>query len=146
MGGSSLRALAFGKPVIVVGEQGFARVFDESTAESFYHQGMYGLGRGEADSNQLLECIRQLVGRTDTLPQLGEFGRRFVVERFSLQTMCERFAVLCRSAVEQPTPRHQSLADGLRTAAIYVRERRFLTPSRARRPRDEVQEVSSGRL
>lgn len=143
MGGSSLRGLSFGKPVIVVGEKGFARVFDESTAESFFHHGMYGLGRGDADAEQLLGCIQQLAARTDTLPHLGEFGRRFVVERFSLHSMCERFAALCLAAVEQPTPYHRSLADGLRTAAIYVRERRFLTPSRARQPRDEVQEVST---
>lgn len=143
MGGSSLRALSFGKPVIVVGEKGFARVFDESTAESFFHHGMYGLGRGDADAEQLLGCIRHLAARSDTLPHLGEFGRRFVVERFSLHSMCERLATLCRSAVAQPTPYHRSLADGLRTAAIYLRERRFLTPSRARQPRDEVQEVST---
>ena len=138
MGGSSLRGLAFAKPLIVVGEGGFAEIFDATTAEMFYHRGMYGRGRGDADSERLTQCVRKLVDGSTALPELGQFGRRFVVERFSLQTTCERFAGFCDFAVTNRPSLPLAGLDGLRTAAIYLRERRFLTPSRDREPRDEV--------
>ncbi len=143
MGGSSLRGMAFGKPVIVVGEQGFAEVFDRSTAEYFYRQGMYGLGRGATDGLRLEECIRRLATGPQGLEELGRLGREFVVQHHSLETISTRLADFCRSAVDCPVPRHQSLLDGARTAAIYLRERRFLTPSRDRIVHDETADVAA---
>src|SRR5690606_31399196 len=47
MGGSALRAMALGKPLIVQGEKGFWEVADASTAKVFQRQGWYGVGTGE---------------------------------------------------------------------------------------------------
>src|SRR5262249_26735596 len=53
MGGSALRAMAFAKPVIIIGERGFAAPFNPQTAESFYEKGIYGLGDGGTDNSRL---------------------------------------------------------------------------------------------
>ena len=141
MGGSALRGMAFGKPVIVVGERAFAEVFDQTTEQQFYGQGMYGIGRGAEDEHRLAQCMQVLASQPDRLAELGRFGRQFVVEHFSLQEISARLADFCRSAVECPVPRRRSLLDGLRTAAIYLRERRFLTPSRDRATKDEISDM-----
>src|SRR5690606_18428584 len=39
MGSSALRAMAHGRPLIVQGERGFAKVFDEESAPEFFHAG-----------------------------------------------------------------------------------------------------------
>jgi hypothetical protein len=44
MGGSALRGMAFGKPVVIVGERGFSAPFTPETADFFYYNGIYGLG------------------------------------------------------------------------------------------------------
>jgi glycosyltransferase involved in cell wall biosynthesis len=143
MGGSSLRGLAFGKPLIVVGEHGFAEVFDRSTAEHFYHRGMYGVGSGEADAPRLAACVTRLLSRRDDFADLGAFGRSFVVARFALEVLSQKFADVCRETLRAPVSRSAAVADGLRTAFVYVRERRFLLPSRDLMPQDEVADTQS---
>ena len=131
MGGSALRAMAFGKPVIVVGEQGFSRLLTPETAEFFHYQGIYGRGDGSASNAHFEAEIRRLSESADLRATLGLFSREFVVRHFALETVCARLDEFCRYAVRQ-RPRFPSVAaDGLRTAAVYVRERRFLGPSRS---------------
>src|SRR5947208_7908061 len=82
MGGSALRGMAFGKPVVIVGAKGFAAVFGPETAESFYYKGMYGVGDGGANNACLVDAIRELAERPAWRESVGEFARQFVVERF----------------------------------------------------------------
>ena len=132
MGGSALRGMAFGKPVIVVGERGFSAPLTPETAASFYHDGIYGRGDGGPDNTRLLADIRALAVQPALFPALGEFSRQFVLRHFSLETVSAQLAEFCRSAVTE-TPRLWTAAvDGLRTAGVYLRERRFLTASRSR--------------
>jgi glycosyltransferase involved in cell wall biosynthesis len=131
MGSSALRAMAFAKPVIVVGEQGFSKAFCPDTAEFFYHAGMYGLGNNDPGNAQLIATVSSLIQQFDKLQDLGLFSRDFVVKHFSLEAVSARFAGFCRHTVETdsfswPT----ALLEGARTAAVYVRERRFLVPYR----------------
>ena len=139
MGSSALRGLAFGKSVIVVGEQGFSAVFDEATAESFYYRGMYGRGDGDPRNERLVGQIRCLANDRSRLAAIGQFSHRFAAERFSLEVVCARLADLCRRAVADRTSLRATAADALRTAAVYFRERRFLTPSREKHPVDVVE-------
>src|SRR5207247_235462 len=60
MGGSALRAMAFGKPVVIVGEHGFSAALNPQTAESFYYKGIYGVGDGSPGNTQLTNDIRAL--------------------------------------------------------------------------------------
>jgi len=127
MGGSALRGMAFGKPVIIVGERGFSAPLTPETAESFYYTGIYGLGNGSTGSARLESDIRGLAEHPDQLPSLGAFSRQFVVRHFSLETVCARLVELFRRTVAEPPRFHVAAADGLRTAAICLRERRFLS-------------------
>jgi L-malate glycosyltransferase len=130
MGSSALRGMAFGKPVVIVGAQGFSAPLTPGTADTFYHTGMYGRGDGSPGSAHLVADIRGLVERPDQLTALGHFSRHFVTRYFSLETVSARLAEYCAAAVAEVPRRHVAVADGLRTAAVYLRERRFWVPSR----------------
>jgi glycosyltransferase involved in cell wall biosynthesis len=80
MGGSALRAMAFAKPVIVLGEGGFALTLDDVSVETFRWQGFYGIGGG----HDLAAALADLLPNPDLRRRLGEFSRRTVVEEFSL--------------------------------------------------------------
>lgn len=81
-GGSALRGMAFGKPLVVVGEQGFSELLTSDTAPLFLKQGWYGLGgNGALD---LRKHLGTLLESRDLRGSLGEFARKLVVERFAL--------------------------------------------------------------
>jgi len=126
MGGSALRGMAFGKPVIIVGAQGFSVPFTPETAESFYYKGIYGAGDGSSDNARLVGDIRRLAEHPEKSQALGEFSRQFVIKHFALETVSERFAEFCNVAVANQPRLHVAVADGLRTAAVWVKERRFM--------------------
>lgn len=130
MGGSSLRGMAFGKPVVVVGKNGFARAFDPESADFFRYYGMYGTGDGNTDNAQFIAAIRRLAADAEERAALGEFSRAFVIREYSLEAVSARLHRFCTAAVAHPPRFPSATADGLRTAAVYLRERRFLTPSR----------------
>ncbi len=131
MGGSALRGMSFGKPVIIVGEQTFSAVLDSTTAPFFYYKGIYGLGSGGSSNARLVADIRRLAENRDERLALGHFARGFVVRHFGLETVSAELAALCRRTVADNLRFADAAADGLRTAAVYLRERRFLTPSRS---------------
>ena len=128
MGGSALRAMAFAKPVIVVGEQNFSCPLTPETADSIFYKGIYGRGNGDASNARLVADLSGLIERTD-LQALGEFSRSFVVRNFSLEAVSGKLASICRDTLARRTPRYVSAGGALRTAAVYLRERRFLVPS-----------------
>ena len=134
MGGSALRGMAFAKPVIIVGEQGFSAPLTPETAEYFYYKGMYGRGDGKLTNASLVADIRWLAEHPDQWQTLGQFSRRFVMRHFALERVSSRLAEFCRCAVADIPQLHVAAADGLRTAAMYLRERRFLTPFRTPPP------------
>ena len=49
MGGSALRGLSFAKPLVMIGERGFARLFTPETVPEFLQNGMFGIGQGDAE-------------------------------------------------------------------------------------------------
>ncbi len=126
MGGSALRAMAFGKPVVVVGERGFSSPLRPETADAFYYRGIYGVGDGDPGNARLTSDIRGLAERPEARSALGEFSRRFVQQHFALEVVAERLERFLRAAAAGPPPLGVAVADGLRTAAVWVRERRFL--------------------
>jgi glycosyltransferase involved in cell wall biosynthesis len=130
MGGSALRGMAFGKPAIIVGEQGFSAPFTPETADSFYNSGIYGRGADGRSNHRLIADLRGLAEQPDRLPELGHFSRQFVMRHFALEVVSARFAGFCRDAANSIPGIHVTAADACRTAALYVRERGFLIPSR----------------
>jgi glycosyltransferase involved in cell wall biosynthesis len=85
MGGSSLRAMAIGKPVIVQGEAGFSRVFEPEGRHYFLRHGFWGVGDGGPNAVRLAGQIRALLEDPQRRADLGAFSRRTVARRFSLE-------------------------------------------------------------
>jgi glycosyltransferase involved in cell wall biosynthesis len=127
MGGSALRGLAFAKPVVVVGTDGFARTFSPQLIDLFQRTGMYGYGDGAGRNSALQDALRTLAMNPRQRQDLGEFGRSFVVSHHGLEEVASRFAEFCREAATEPPSR---FPDAARSAYFYLRERRFRVPSR----------------
>ena len=138
MGGSALRGMAFGKCVIVIGENGFSAPFEPDTAESFYYRGMYGRGDDDPANARLTRQLSRLASDSALRAEIGRFSRGFASERFSIEAGCARLAELCSRAASDKAPRWAATFDALRTSAVYIRERRFLSASRERLPVDTV--------
>jgi glycosyltransferase involved in cell wall biosynthesis len=126
MGGSALRAMAFAKPVVVIGANFFSAPFTPETAHTFYYQGMYGVGRGPDGNMQLAADIAGLVARRDSLSGLGAFSRQFVQKHFDLAEASARLSNFCRAAVEQAPKFRVAIGDGIRTGAVWLKERLFV--------------------
>ncbi|MBS0150531.1 MAG: glycosyltransferase family 4 protein [Nitrospira sp.] len=126
MGGSALRGMAFGKSVIIVGEEGFSSPLTPETAESFYYKGIYGLGNGSHSIERLVADIRGFSEHPAQRLVLGQFSRQFVVRHFSLEVVCAKLERFCHRAARQVPKLHVVMTDGLRTAAVCLRERKFL--------------------
>lgn len=84
MGGSALRAMSFGKPVVVLGIGGFSRECTPATAPYFFADGFYGVGDGRPAP--LIEQIRLVL---DQKEELGRWSRDTVVARYGLDAAAE---------------------------------------------------------
>lgn len=129
MGGSALRGMAFAKPVIIIGEEGFSEIFSPQTAGHFYYYGIFGRGGAERGTEKLISNIRALLSDPKRLAPLGEFSRKFVVRHFSLESVSKRLSDFCESAAATAPAASAAFADGVRSAAVYLRERLFLRRS-----------------
>jgi L-malate glycosyltransferase len=126
MGSSALRGMAFGKPVIVVGENGFAKVMEPETADEFYYEGMFGNGRGTGCAD-LQSAIQRLASSVSLRDVLSRFSLEFVRDRFSLEIVGKHLEQIIQGAVRAPRSHAVlMLAETTRLACVYLRERRFL--------------------
>lgn len=91
MGGSALKAMAFQKPLIVQGEQGFWGMLTKESLDTFLWQGWYGVGAGsESGFDRLQEQLETLLSNPSLRLELGKFSRSIVVERFSIRAAAQR--------------------------------------------------------
>jgi glycosyltransferase involved in cell wall biosynthesis len=127
MGGSALRALAFAKPLVVQGEQGFWELLTPSSVDLFLRQGWYGVSTGDGAS-RLAAILRALVADPARRLELGAYGRKLAVSRFSLAraaSMQEQIYQDALSAARRPFL--AQTGDGVRSAfgvgAHKVRQR-----------------------
>lgn len=98
MGGSALRALAFGKPLVVQGERGFWRVLTPDTLEDFLWTGWYGVGPDSSAGAQVLHTqVEPLLAEGETRAELGLFGRGVVEQRFGLDQAAQRQLAVYRA-------------------------------------------------
>ena len=119
MGGSALRAAAFGVPLVVLGEQGFARLLDASSLPSFLAQGWFGLGHGGDAAPVLAALLRRLHAEPGTRSAAGALALATVTERFSLARAAEQQEARYRDAVASRQPRHRR-APGLLFPLAHV--------------------------
>ncbi|MDB5527027.1 MAG: group 1 glycosyl transferase [Devosia sp.] len=101
MGGSALRGLAFGKPLIVQGEAGFWKLCDPTTVSQFLDAGWYGLGGGEDGGDALRGALEPLMSNAAQRQHLGGFGRQLIVDRFSLESAARTQVSLYEKAISQ---------------------------------------------
>ncbi|WP_129784277.1 glycosyltransferase family 4 protein [Promicromonospora panici] len=117
MGSSVLKGMAFGKPVVVQGQEGFWRRLGEETLETFLDQGWYG--SGGAGVPDLAAALEPLVRDQGMRTRLGVFGQRVVSERFSLTAAAGQLEQVYRAAAV--SGRRSAVSLG-RTAAIVARD------------------------
>lgn len=145
MGGSALRSLAFGTPLIVQGEQGFFRLLTPDTAATFLSQGWYGLGDGPKSGPETLAAIlRELAGSAPLRKELGEYGRRLVTERFSLRQAAKAQVEIYEEALRGgPGGRRDAVAS---VAGVVVHKaRRRYQRYRGGVARDDFNAIARGR-
>lgn len=126
MGSSALRGMAYGKPVIVVGEAGFAAALTSESIDYFHYHGFYGKGRGSADASRLRDTIKALVDSAPLRRMLARKSLEYVQQYYSLDVVSRQLGEICEDALKQAPSLRATLWDSVRTAAIYLRERRFL--------------------
>jgi glycosyltransferase involved in cell wall biosynthesis len=119
MGGSALRALAFGRPLVVQGERGFWELLTPDTCGLFLRQGWYGIGDGDDGSARLGAILRRLLDDPPLRESLGGYGRELAVERFSLQRAARVQENIYHAALA-PSGALVAALDGVRSAAGLV--------------------------
>jgi hypothetical protein len=84
--------MAFGKPLIVIGEGGFSEVLTSASAPIFLRQGWYGVGPGSLGSGvpALRMALERLCASLELRHDLGAFARQLVMDRFSLRHAAQR--------------------------------------------------------
>lgn len=104
MGSSALRAMAIGRPVVVQGEHGFSLACEPSTFDTFLRQGFWGIG-DDGPIDPLVADLDRLLHDSALRAELGEFGRRSVVDRFGLRHAALRLEAHYADLAEQPAAR-----------------------------------------
>jgi glycosyltransferase involved in cell wall biosynthesis len=134
MGGSALRAMSFGRPLIVLGIRGFSKSCSPESIDYFLQAGFYGIGAGDLDPTPLADQVNELVADAERRRQLGAWGRALVLERFSLAAAASVLAdVYLRALAEQASPRRR-IRESLRVAG-HKPTADLLPPSARRRIR-----------
>ena len=105
--------MAFGKPLVVIGEDGFSELLTPESAPTFLQQGWYGLGAGSlgAGAAALRMALERLVDSPELRSELGLFGRQLAEQRFSLNHAAEVIENLYPSAMRNPVPFERVLSD-----------------------------------
>ena len=142
-GGSAIRTLAFGKPLIVAAEGGFSLPFTESTRDVFFQQGFYGYDNGRVPVSRLAGQIQDLLDDAGGLQALGKLGRAIVEERYSLQAAGRQLERIYLESVGAPRSRWDWLVEAAYTTSYRAAGRmmpgglrrsvRALLPGRLRR-------------
>lgn len=87
MGSSAARGLAFGKPLIVLGEHGWSRVFRAPDTESIFRNSFWSAQEVPDGIGLLSRHIRDLVDHPSERERLGVAARTFAESNFGLSAM-----------------------------------------------------------
>lgn len=129
-GGSALRGMAFAKPTIVLGEQGFSEVVTPETIETFFDAGYLGAG-GSTPQPELLRSQLCRLADGGLRRELGQFSRRVVCDRYSLDRAAAAVEQMYRDLLSCPVQPARLLPEIARTTGwvvtIKARQRRLRT-------------------
>ncbi|KQO01826.1 group 1 glycosyl transferase [Arthrobacter sp. Leaf234] len=127
MGGSALRAMAFGAPLIVQGEKGYWKLLSEDSLPEFLWQGWYGVGSAPGRGHDLGAILGPLLIDPSLRTRLGTFALSTVQEHFSLTQAARTQIRFYEEALARPAGQtgYDDAAAGARflhhTAARYAR-------------------------
>ncbi|ESR23040.1 glycosyltransferase family 4 protein [Lutibaculum baratangense] len=129
MGGSALRALAFGKPLVVSGEKGFSMPFTHETADLFYRVGMYGVGDNHDGSGLMASHLRFMLAQpAERRDELSRLGRSFVVRHFALDVVGGTLGEMLAGAASARRTFAPLLMDAVRTGLVLGGRSLLRTP------------------
>ncbi|WP_427005584.1 glycosyltransferase [Pseudarthrobacter sp. H2] len=118
MGGAALRALAFQKPLVVLGEDGFSKPFTPETVGYFLHEGFYGRGNIHDPVNSLHTSIVSTLALARS-SDLAHWGRQVLLTRFSLSRAADRLLTIYDIALKRTTSLRRA-ADATYVSARYL--------------------------
>ena len=147
MGSSALRALAIGRPLVVQGEKAFSEIFEPSTYDLFLRQGFYGLADGEPGAHRLASQICKLLDNPVWCAELAKFGRKAVVERFSLErALALQLEIYREVAAPAPAYRLREAVNSARLSLLleYVNHDPFAKRRKRRRDMQMLEAASVG--
>lgn len=110
MGGSALRVMAHGRPLVVLGDHGFSRIFSPETCAQFLDDGYYGTDAPvEPVANfwaqlDLLRC-------EDDRRRLGQWGLDFVRARHGLEAAEAHLEHIYRESLAHDDPWWERVVD-----------------------------------
>ena len=119
MGGSALRAMAFEKPLVVQGENGFWRLLTPETVDHFRWAGWYGYGRSAASGATVLhEILSDILVDAALRQRLGEYSLEVVRQGHALDRAASLHMEVYAKAVERSGyPGRVELA---RSAGVFI--------------------------
>lgn len=124
MGGSMLRAMAFGKPCIVQGEKGFFRILDPRSAREFRWHGFYGIGDGGTGEDTLVRLLERLLVDPGLRAANGTFAREMVTRHYSLDHALDlQLAWYHRALAESVRPRKRDMARTVAATTAWMAQR-----------------------
>ena len=119
MGSSAARGLAFGKPLIALGEHGWSAVFREPDMQRIFRDSFWSPEHVPDSVSRLAAQIRELAQDRAERARLGAASREFAVANFGLAEMARRLAGVYEQA-QQSTSLMTWLGDLRMEALILV--------------------------
>ena len=145
MGGSALRGMAFGRPIVVQGELGYWRLLEPGSLDEFLTDGWYGIGGGQDGAAVLGAILRPLLADRESRARLGAFARTVVEDRFSLEAAAaaqERRYELARRTIPSRWSQAPSMTRSFGQVAGYEL-RRKVARKVGRAPSDDFNTIES---
>lgn len=87
MGGSAARSLAFGKPLIVVGDAGWFRMFTPDTSAELFRNSFWSPESMPDPVGELRRILQPLLNDAILREGMGRYGRDFALHNFGLPAM-----------------------------------------------------------
>jgi glycosyltransferase involved in cell wall biosynthesis len=120
MGTSAQKGAAFGKPVVIQGEQGYWELLTPQTLPLYLRQNFYGIGDGGDGAPRLADLVTELAKDRSRWAELGAFGRATALAEFSNDTATERVAAICEEVAAHREPYHRRAAGLLRASGWFA--------------------------
>lgn len=113
MGGSALRAMAFEKPVIVQGENGYWKLLTSRSLPDFRWHGWYGRGDNlHAGPARLAKILDQVIADVNLRDRLGQFSLETVQAHYSLERAAQIQLEAYTEAMNSSPPRSSERIQG----------------------------------